>query len=319
MAVTNNNVKGLDLPIWEVVQPLPAASAAGACMCNDERGTNRYSYVLLSATSFWRYDHWTNTYQQLTSPPSGTFGIGTCMVYDPTYNTNSGGVWVILASAGAPVFYVYDVTLHTWAGPKSVVNLPGTIGTDAQMVHTDSAYNVAGNDDFIYLVGNAGSVIYRYSISGNAWIATLAALPAVTGAGCSAHWLYGWNTGKLVVVRGGLAKDIYIYDIAGNTWTTPAYQPQLETFTTGTMAIPRAAGTKLLIQKDATMRVFQFDPAAGAAGTMEPAATQYLALTGAALVGDRFVVFKEPTSGLEFLYVGLHTSALMLRSPIVIP
>jgi hypothetical protein len=188
------------------------------------------------------------------------------------------------------------------------------------MVHTDVGYNAAGNDDYIYLIGNAGSVMYRYSISGNAWIATLAALPAVVGAGCSIHWLYGWLVGKLVVVRGGVANSIYVYDIAGNTWATPAYVPSLETFTTGSMAAPRTAGSKLAIEKDITLRVYQFDPAAAAGnGTMEPLVTQYLAATSTAIVGNRLMTWKEPTTGIEFLYMALHTSTNMLRSPIVLP
>src|SRR6185369_1256544 len=114
MPVTNNNVKGLDLPIWEMMQPLPAASAAGACMCTDERGNNRYAYVLLSASSFWRYDFWTNTFQQLPNVPSGTFGAGTSMIFDPSQGT-AGKVWIVMAAATAPVMYAYDVALHTFS------------------------------------------------------------------------------------------------------------------------------------------------------------------------------------------------------------
>jgi hypothetical protein len=316
MPITNNNLPVIDLPVWEILQPLPIASSIGVCMCCDKRGSGRTAYLLISATQFWRYDLYANTYQQLANPPGGTVGGGTVMTFDPSQGT-AGVVWALISSGvGAPTWQMYDIATNTWT-VKSVVNLPATFGTDAGLVHTDSTYNAAGNDDFIYLIGNAGTVLYRYSISGNAWIATLAAVPAAVGAGCSIHWLPGYDTNKLVALRGAASNNIYEYNISGNTWASVTFQPTTETFTTGTMACTRGGGTgsRLLVQKDATMRVYELAFTAPATATFLPVVTQYLVTPGAAIAGDRFFYVKE-ANGVEFLYFGVPTSSVLLRTPL---
>jgi len=96
------------------------------------------------------------------------------MVFDPSLGAQ-GSVWALIANATAPTWSVYDCATNIWTA-KSITNLPATIGTDVTVTHTCSAYNAAGNDDYIYLAGNNATVFYRYSISGNSWIATLAAV-----------------------------------------------------------------------------------------------------------------------------------------------
>ena len=73
MALTNNLRKQVDLPVWEWARFAPAVSSALSCSCvADNTNFNllhgRYIYYLISATAFWRYDTWSDGYEQLASP-----------------------------------------------------------------------------------------------------------------------------------------------------------------------------------------------------------------------------------------------------------
>lgn len=144
MAVQNDVVKLIDLPhaFQEVVNFMPAASAAGTCMDDDGE---RYIYILHSATSFWRYDTWKNTVQHLANP-TGTFGAGTTMRYTKMIGTQLNGVqygtvYLLLTSGtGAATFQKYDIATNTWA-TLNVTNLPATFGTDGSLIFPTPAIN----------------------------------------------------------------------------------------------------------------------------------------------------------------------------------
>ncbi|WP_155300718.1 hypothetical protein [Deinococcus kurensis] len=306
--VQNNNLKGLDLPVWEMLQSIPATTGAGMVLAADERGTNRYIYALLSTTSFWRYCVWSNTWQQLASPPVGAVGAGTAMVVDPSRGA-AGYVWAYINNGTTAGFAYYDVAVNAWTS-KSVTGLP-VINTDASLSHTCTQYNAAGNDDFLYLIGGNTAGLYRYSISGNTW-ASLTAAAATASAGCQLQWMPGWNTDRLVRVRGGGSAALDYYSISGNAWTTLTYNPSTEGFTTGTYLARGRGDGGFYIQKDSSMRVYDMDLNAL---TLTPQATQYVMGSSTAVVGNRMVYVKTP-DGVEFLYVGLHSSSGFLRTPI---
>lgn len=312
MTVTNNNKAIINLPKWEVLQQLPAASAVGVTECGDRRGTGNYVYLLISATSFWRYSLRANTYQQLASPPAGTVGAGTAMIFDPSQGA-AGRIWAFISNGTAtPTFQYYDVATNVWTA-RSVTNIPATFGGDASMVHTCSTYNGAGNDDYIYLIGNNQTPFYRYSIAGNAWSVMANAVTAAPGAGCYITWLPTYSTDKLVVIRGGATATVYEYNIATPGWATVTIVPATETFTIGTMSTTRWGTGKIVIQKDVTNRVYELDMSTMA---VTPLATQYIVATGAAHVADLFFYVKE-ANGIEYLYYGLHTSAYFLRTGLI--
>jgi len=312
MAVTNNNIPIIDLPLWQVLQPSPAGATAAASpgvMCTDKRGTRRFIYMLHSQTSFWRYDVRANTWQQLASPPAGTTGAGTALVYDPSRNW----VWALISNgSAAPTWQYYDPTTNTWTA-RSVSGLPATFGTDASLEHTCTDYSASGNDDYIYLIGNNATTFYQYSVTSNSWT-TLTACSSGSGAGCCLLWQPGWDANRLVRVRGSNTNTMDYYSIGTPGWTGLTINPATETFGTGTMAIERGIDTtKIFIQRNNDMRIYQLDLSTG---SLEPFATQFLVPTGAVLVGDRMMYIKEPTTGIEFLYIGLHTSANLLRMPL---
>lgn len=313
MAITNNNVAVVDLPEWQILQPSLVTGAAGACMCNDRRGTDDFIYWLFNATSFWRYSCRANTWQQLASPPAGgAFGAGTNMCFDPVSNSGSGVVWLLLTSgSGAPGWHKYNANSNTWDAAKSVTNLPATFGTDSAIVYPNTTYDAgAPSSDYIYVIGNASQVLYRYQISTNAWINTLTVQPSACGAGCDLAYVPAHNAGRLYRLRGANTNVIDYYDIAGNAWTAVTYAPATETFTTGSNMKTRFDTTKIIIQKDATARLYELDLATN---IMRAKATQYVIANGTAVVGDKLAFVKE-ANGVEFIYVAVQSSTNWLRT-----
>ena len=67
--MTNNNVKLIDLPFFELCNQAPVASTAVSALATVEDGNNRYIYYL-TGTLFYRYDTFADTWQQLTTPVS---------------------------------------------------------------------------------------------------------------------------------------------------------------------------------------------------------------------------------------------------------
>jgi len=311
MAFSHNLKQGIDLPVYQWLRFMPASSSAGSCICNDERGTDRFIYFIFSATSFWRYDTWSDSWQQLANPPSFTFAAGTAMVFDPSQGTQ-GKIWLFGPSSSSPyaVFAVYDIATNTWTSKAVPSGLAAQWGTDASLVHTCTAYNTAGNDDYIYLIGNNATTFYRYSISGNTWT-TLTALPAGAGAGCAIHW--DWGTGgdadKLYVLRGAGTATLYRYSISGNSWATITYVPATETFTTGTSTAYDAVRRRIWIQKDNTHRMYYLDLATSILypGGLWPYSS------GTAMVGDGLCYVKTP-DGAEYIYFRRQTGTEFWRT-----
>jgi hypothetical protein len=308
-----HNLKiGIDLPVYQWLRFLPASSASGCCMCNDERGTNRFIYFIFSATSFWRYDTWSDSWQQLANPPSFTFGAGTAMVFDPSQGTQ-GRVWLFGPSSSSPysVFAYYDVATNTWTTRTTPPGISSQWGTDARLVHTCSYYNSLGNDDYIYLIGNNSTTFYKYSISGNSWNAVAGYLPAGAGAGCALLW--DWGSGgdpdKIYALRGAGTSTIYRYSITYDSWTTISYVPATETFTTGTSAVYDPVRRRIWIQKDATHRMYYLDLANL---TLYPGGT-WPYTSGTAIVGNGLCYIKT-TDGAEYLYYRRQTGTEFWRT-----
>lgn len=75
-ALTNNTLMPqVDTPVWEWTRFAPAVSSAISSTCAADNGNflpsehGRYIYYMISATQFFRYDTWTDMFQQLQSPP----------------------------------------------------------------------------------------------------------------------------------------------------------------------------------------------------------------------------------------------------------
>ena len=176
--------------------------------------------------------------------------------------------------------------------------------------------------DHMYMVGNNATVMYRYSVSGNAWTTTNAAavaIPAVTGAvggGCAIKWLPSFAPDKLYVVRGNGTSNIYAYDLVANTWSTAAFHPSTETFTTSSAHTARSIGGKgysIISSKEATMRIYEYDPSLS---RLHPKMNQWLYPTGAAVQGDRATCLRSPDE-VEFYYLLLPSSTALVRCALI--
>lgn len=74
MTLVNTLKTQVDLPVWEWTRFAPAVSSAISSACSADNSNyhpthGRYIYYLIANASFWRYDTWTDTYLQLSSPP----------------------------------------------------------------------------------------------------------------------------------------------------------------------------------------------------------------------------------------------------------
>lgn len=176
--------------------------------------------------------------------------------------------------------------------------------------------------DHMYLVGNNATVMYRYSVSGNAWATTNAAgaaIPAVTGTvgpGCTIKWLPSYAPDKLFIVRGNGTSNIYSYDLVTNTFATAAFHPSTETFFTASAHTARSIGNKgysIISLKDATMRIYEYDPSLS---RLHPKMNQWLYPTGSAVQGDRATCLRSPDE-VEFYYLLLPSSTAFVRCALI--
>jgi hypothetical protein len=185
-------------------------------------------------------------------------------------------------------------------------------------------YQISGNDNFLYYMGNGAVTMYRYDIGANTWstLSPTAARAAAPGAGMSGHWIWGvsataWNNESAIIngrriysFRGGAGAVLDYYDIAANTWVSGVtYAPLTETFTTGTKY--SYSGDNIYIQKDATNRWFKYNIAEQA---MDGWNTMPV-VQGAAIVGDTSfdVEYQDGATVIVYIYMLMNTSTIMYR------
>ena len=192
---------------------------------------------------------------------------------------------------------------------------------------TTSVYEITGDEDKLYLIGNNAVTMYRYSISGDAWTVMApttarAAAPstgislAFTGATGDTNYSTESNNQEgryLYSHRAGASAVIDRFDIAGGTagagaWLATAWLPATETFTTGSYWAIQ--GKYLYIKKDATGRLFRYDITNGTQVAL--AILPYP--EGAALLGNRMLIKNlDSTKAVTWVYFMANTSSLLFR------
>jgi hypothetical protein len=310
-------------------------------------------YVLGSGTlasgSFRKYDFATNTWTtlvntglpasiatdgKLVSTPSWlnagykAFATGTATSATATTLVNSGKAWTASQWVNSQI----RIVSGTGAGQIRTITANDatsvTVATWTTTPDATSVYNIEGNDDFLYYIGNGAVAMYRYSISGNSW-STLSPTAARAGApvaGMSAHWIYGesstiWSDESVIIngrriysFRGGGAATLDYYDIALNTWVSGVtYAPATETFTTGSKYT--YINDKLYIQKDATNRWFELDLSESNMNGW----TTMPVVQGAAIVGDTAfdATYYDGATEIHYVYMLMNTSTLMYRQMVI--
>ena len=306
-------------------------------------------YVLgagtLAAGSFRKYDYATNTWTTLTitglAASLGTDGklvatpswidqdyiplaSGTATSATATTLVNTGRNWTASQWVNSQI----RIVSGTGAGQIRTITANDatsvTVATWTTTPDATSVYQITGNDNFLYYMGNNAVTLYRYDIAANTWstLTPVAARAAAPGAGMSGHWIYGvtnsaWTTENAIIngrriysFRGAGGAVLDYYDIAANTWVSGVtYAPATETFTTGTKYAYYS--DNIYIQKDATNRWFKYDIAGNA---MDGWNTMPV-VQGAAIVGDTAfdVEYQDGTTIIIYVYMLMNTSTIMYR------
>ncbi len=248
---------------------------AGAALATAPDATSTYTlytgrfYVLnagtIAAGSFKAYDHATQTWLTLgnTNLPAswgtdgrivGTpgnakkFATGTATSGAASSLTNSAKAWAVNQWAN------FQVRISAGAGAGQVRKIASNTATAvtttaAWTVNPDatSVYQIEGDDDALYLMGNNAVTMYKYSISANTWavMAPAVARGGAAGAGANLHWVYASNTPnfdnesaivngrRLYSFRAGGGNFLDVFDIASNSWSALAYGRQNEVINAG--------------------------------------------------------------------------------------
>ena len=303
----------------------------------------------LAAASFRKYDFATNTWTTLSqtglpatigtdgrliATPSWVdsgylaFGSGTATGATTTTLTQTGKTWATNQWANSQV----RIVSGTGAGQIRTIssNTADTLTVSAAWATSPDAtsvYQVTGNDDFIYYMGNNAVTLYRYSITSNTWTTLTpgVARAGAPAAGMGGHWIYAvtasdWTSesaiqnGRYIYsFRGGAGTALDRYDIAANAWAAVTYSPATETFAAGTKYVYQA--DHLYLQKEATGRWFRYDLArSGMDGW-----NTMLYPQGAAVVGDSAfgVSYFDGATRIDYAYILLNTSNVLLRQMVI--
>lgn len=310
---------GLDRFIPEPLPDLPVVAGAGSFVVTDPRGVSTQAVVGLSATDYYLLDIVTGAKQKLPNSPAGlVFAAGISTIWDPSRGT-SGRVYVfgpgIGAGADAYMGYI-DIATLAWnsGGVPEIASLNAILGatwaTDGALAHTCSSVAAAGDDNSIYLVGNAGVASFRYDISEPAGVGWTSVPPAnrlvAAGAGATLNWCWGWSMNRLMSLDAGGVGTAEYYRIladaggAANTWLAQVPVPAFTVLpTTGTCSCTSCDGTKVYFMLNQTGQIFSYTPVDL---KVRPVAEVYGAPgLGAATVGRRMAAFKY--RGSEYLVI----------------
>jgi hypothetical protein len=120
------------------------------------------------------------------------FATGTATAGGASTLTNAAKSWLTNQWANSQI----RIVSGTGAGQiRTIASNTGTVITTSASWTTNpdatSVYNIEGNDDFLYLLGNNAVTMYRYSISANTWttLAPTAARAGAHGVGGTADWI----------------------------------------------------------------------------------------------------------------------------------
>jgi hypothetical protein len=201
-----------------------------------------------AAASFRKYDFATNSWTTLANMPA-SIGTDARLMATPSWvdsayvsfatgtATSATGTTIVNSAKTLTTNqwtnYQVRITGGTGAGQiRTISSNTGTtltVPTWSTTPDATSVYSIEGNDDFLYLIGNAAVALYRYSITSNTWstITPTAARGGAPGAALSGQWIWGvtqadWtdesairNGRFLYSFRGGAGAGLDRYDMSG--------------------------------------------------------------------------------------------------------
>jgi hypothetical protein len=264
----------------------------------------------------------------VVTPSNDVFATGFASSATTTTLTNTPKTWTvnqwtnyqIRITAGTGIGQIRTISSNT--ANVLTVSTAFTITPDVT-----SSYELTGNDDNIYFLGNGAVTMYKYSISSNTWVvmAPTTARGGLVIAGMSANWsgisgdINRYNEsniqdGRYIYSFRGGSGTLDRFDIAGGAsgagaWLNIAYNGLMETFNTGSAYA--LSNEFIYIRKDATHRYFKFS----ITGSYIYPLTTNLYPDSTALVGDKIWIKNYTENGvvkLTWLY-SLRNSATELH------
>jgi hypothetical protein len=183
---------------------MPSIASTTGTMYYFDRATNTWgtkAAVTLAATLA--------THAKFVATPSleATFESGTAAVSASTTLVTAAKTWLTNCWTN----YQVRITGGTGAGQYRTIisNTATTLTVAAWTTIPDatSTYEITGDDDKIYIIGNSGVNIYQYSMSANTWTAAMAvniARSGSPGAGVTGNWVAkvsSWTVPQTAAVR----------------------------------------------------------------------------------------------------------------------
>ena len=276
---------------------------------------------------------WASDGRLISTSSEEIFATGTATSATSTTLVNSAKAW----NVDKWINYQVRIIAGTGIGQvRKITDSDATSLTVAAWTVTPDAtsqYVIEGDENALYLIGNAAVTMYKYTITGDAtgsW-ATVSPTTARVGAanaGLSGNWVQmtgnvdydDENTGQagrwLLSFRGG-GSLIDAFDITGGTagagaWKAITYPNLYESFATGSSYSLKKG--ILYIRKDGTHRYFQYDIVNN---TFKP--FSFNAFTdGSAVVGDKMwlwdVIDDSGNVKLTYLYSWRNSGTELFRT-----
>jgi hypothetical protein len=222
------------------VYPLSVSGAAVA-----SNGTSIYAFGGNSNgggehAEAYRYDPSANTWTALASMPTGPDYL--CHA---EYGGN-GKIYVMGGGNGGTLNRIYDIATNSWSAGAPV---PEAVFDHGHAYWNGKIYVIGG-----IVFGVAWSAVYAYDVATNTWSEPLSPLPqAEFDMACGAinNKIYCAN-GSTSTQPAHPRNELFIYDIAANSWTTGANSPQASIYPAGTVV-----GGKLYIDRRIRYRNIQ--------------------------------------------------------------
>lgn len=241
---------------------------------------------------------WGTDGRLVSTPSNDVFATGTATSATSTTLVNSAKNW----TASQWINYQVRIVSGTGIGQvRSIIsntNTTLTVNTWTTTPDATSVYEITGNDDFLYLLGNNAVTLYRFTISTSTWVTVnpIGARAGAPTAGMSANWVgktgdENWanesdiKDGRYIYSWRGGFSGFDRYDIASNlvgTWATITINGLFESFGSGSSYA--VYGRYIYIRKEGTSnRFFKYSVRGN---IMEPLATNMYP-EGTAVIGDK--------------------------------
>jgi hypothetical protein len=210
----HNFRNAIDLPVMQQLAPMPYSyNYHGSTFISDG---GRYIYWVCGygTQSFYRYDIFTDGWEQLANTPvaPSSGGYASNLAYDKSRKR----IYAVFGSQTG--FYYYDVEFNTWS--SALATLPATPNAGASLEHPCPAVDPSASDDFFYYFNGDGTSLklYKYSVTSNTWVECgTNIIPAAPSSGANLLWFQTVNPDWLFIIRGNSTRTVYIYSISGNS------------------------------------------------------------------------------------------------------